>query len=113
MISFVLSLAQATPTQALPSDFQFDWRHALVAFASALAPIIWAWWERGGRTWAESKLVSSGHPQAAETIEFLSSQLGKIATAEEKQALAKAAQDAGLDHPAINKATSFPLPKAT
>lgn len=82
-----------------------DWRHTLLAALAVLGPVLVNWFRTSGVKILEDKLRSMGHPQAADAVDLLVEHYAKVATPEEKAALAAAAKAAGIDHPALSDAT--------
>lgn len=104
MITMLFLLAQAAPA-APPLDLT----HYLLA---AMVPVLIGIGFAVGKSFGnkavvalEEKLKATGHPQAAQTVQFLAVEFARIATETEKAALAQAASKQGLDHPAISVAT--------
>lgn len=96
----MLEIAQAAEVSS-----GLDWKHALLA---ALLPAAFLFGRKIGNRASVAlaeKLRATGHPQLADASEFLARKFAEIANTAEKQALARAAVDEGLDHPAIEQAT--------
>lgn len=96
----LLLLAQATADALV-----LDWKHLVLLMLLPVAGAVGNWIATRGVKLLEDKLKATGHPQAAEAFDLLASAAAKAFTDAEKQALAKAAADAGVDHPAISAAT--------
>ena len=83
----------------------FDWKHVLLALAVPVAGYVGHWIGTRGVALVEDKLRAAGHPQAADAFDVLVKNFREVATDADKKELAQQAKDAGIDHPAIERAT--------
>lgn len=100
---FLLAQTAAAPAVEAP---MFDWKHACLAVGMVLAGILGKWWNAGGEKYVESRLMSSGHAQAAAGLEVVSRVFASIATDDEKKKLAAELAAAGVSHPATDAAVA-------